>query len=181
MTPPEDDIHTARNDLLRAVNRLESLLADARESSEVALLRSVAHQLAADRQAPGPAPKPVPNPALKSYDPARFRRLLDLAGPDHAGELLARLAEDLETTRQTAATAAGHLDWPALRGASHVLISLAGSVGALSLQSMSEQLNTAATDHDTPALPMLMPGLLAELDALIAIVNATSPPERPSP
>ncbi|TAG29110.1 MAG: hypothetical protein EAZ40_02920, partial [Rhodobacterales bacterium] len=67
-------------------------------------------------------------------------------------------------------------DWDALREGSHILISLAGSAGALSLQTMAEALNTAAHAQDGAAAHALVPGLVAELDALIALVRATPVP-----
>ena len=56
------------------------------------------------------------------------------------------------------------------------LISLSGSVGALSLQAMSESLNAIAHRQDQGALDALMPPLSGELVALIQLIRATRPP-----
>lgn len=172
MTAPDPDLMAARDDLLHATDRLESLLSGKADSADIALLRSIALRLSQDVSQRSPAH------ALKSYDPTRFQRLLELAGPENAAELLARLAEDLGSARQTVEAAARLRDWNALRGASHVLISLTGSVGALSLQDMSERLNVATHQEDGSILPLVMPPLLAELDALLDIIAATPPPQR---
>lgn len=73
-------------------------------------------------------------------------------------ELLARLTEDLIAT-DTLETGAAVADWKRLREGSHALISLAGSVGALSLQSMSEDLNAVAhrQDRDVHWKPWMPP------------------------
>jgi HPt (histidine-containing phosphotransfer) domain-containing protein len=172
LTAATSDISAAHDDLIRAINRLESLLPASAHSADIALLRSIVLRLSQN-----PSAQPVAK-TLQSYDPTRFQRLLELAGPDNAAELLARLVEDLGTARQTADTAARTRDWDALRGASHVLISLTGSVGALSLQEMSERLNVATHREDASALPSMIPPLLAELDTLLAIIAATEPPKR---
>lgn len=121
---------------------------------------------------------PAENPALglRDFDPGRFQRLLDLAGPAMASTLLAHLADDLARCRTLALTGSREQDWDALRESSHILISLAGSVGALSLQAMAETLNTAAHGHEATATSALVPALVGELDALIALVQATPSP-----
>jgi hypothetical protein len=110
---------------------------------------------------------------LGAFDAQRLHRLLDLAGPKHAPDLLARLSEDLTKARDQAARAAQTSDWATLRGASHVLIALGGTVGASSLQALATQVNTAAQAQQDEALRPLLPRMLAETDALIGIVAAT--------
>ncbi len=117
-------------------------------------------------------PHPVPS-GLKDFDPTRFQRLLDLAGPAMAGTLLVHLAADLARCRGLALSAATDENWDTLREGSHILISLAGSAGALSLQAMAEVLNTAAHARDHAAARSVIPDLVAETDALIALVRAT--------
>lgn len=122
-------------------------------------------------------PAPPTGPGLKEFDQSRLGHLLEITGPDLAVELLARLNEDLSATEAKLAQAAGDLDWKALREGSHVLISLSGSVGALSLQAMAESLNAIAHDRDQAALDSLMPPLAGELAALIGLIRSTTPPE----
>lgn len=113
---------------------------------------------------------------LMEFDASRLSHLLEITGPDLAVELLARLTEDLVTTRDTLNRGAAEADWKRLREGSHVLISLSGSVGALSLQGMAEGLNALAHRQDSAGLTSLMPPLEAELASLIQLIRATQPP-----
>jgi HPt (histidine-containing phosphotransfer) domain-containing protein len=118
---------------------------------------------------------------LMDFDPTRLNHLLEITGPDLAVELLARLTEDLGATESVVIAGAASQDWKALREGSHVLISLSGSVGAISLQAMSEALNATAHSHDRDALDKLMPTLLSELSSLIRLIRDTRPPNARSP
>ena len=106
-----------------------------------------------------------------------------LETPDQQAELsviedaLARLTEDLTSTRDLLETGANQTDWKSLREGSHVLISLSGSVGALSLQAMSESLNAIAHRQDSDALATLMPPLAEELVTLIQLSRAARSPD----
>lgn len=113
------------------------------------------------------------------FDPTRLSHLLEITGPALGPELLARLTEDLLNTQDGLVTGTQTSDWKRLREASHVLISLAGSVGALSLQAMSENLNAIAHRQDRDALTALMPPLDGELTALIRLIRATRAPTGP--
>ena len=73
------------------------------------------------------------------FDPDRLRRLLDLVGPTEARTFLTQLDRDLSDCARSLAAATDRQDWPALREASHVLVSLAGSAGALALQAMGDK------------------------------------------
>jgi HPt (histidine-containing phosphotransfer) domain-containing protein len=119
--------------------------------------------------------EPRPPGGISDFDPTRLGHLLDLAGPELAEELLARLTEDLTTTGEKLDLGAAGADWTLLREGSHVLISLAGSVGAISLQAMAETLNALAHRHDLDTLQTLMPPLTGELSALIDLVRRTTP------
>ena len=114
---------------------------------------------------------------LMDFDPSRLSHLLEITGPELAIELLARLTEDLVTTQDTLEQGAAEADWKRLREGSHVLISLSGSVGALSLQSMAEGLNAAAHRQDLEGIAALMPPLGSELTSLIQLIRATQPPK----
>ncbi|MFN6977715.1 MAG: response regulator, partial [Gemmobacter sp.] len=101
---------------------------------------------------------------------AQFERLMEVAGAEAAPELLRRLFEDLRHVERQMHVALGDPDWPELRAQTHVLIALAGAVGALRLQHMAEALNIVAHQRDAAALPDLAPGLLTLLDDLIHFV-----------
>ncbi len=115
-------------------------------------------------------------PPPTRFDPDRLPRLLDLVGPTEAGNFLVQLDQDLSVCARSIAKATDRLDWTALREASHVLISLAGSAGALALQAMAEDLNAAANARNMTAIADLSAALAPDLDRLIAVVRATPNP-----
>jgi hypothetical protein len=115
-------------------------------------------------------------PLPERYDPDRLPRLLDLVGPTEAQAFLTQLDRDLSDCANQLAAAAPQQDWTMLREASHVLMSLAGSTGALALQSLARALNTSAHDRDATTLAAVYAGLAPDLARLIAVVRATPDP-----
>jgi HPt (histidine-containing phosphotransfer) domain-containing protein len=124
--------------------------------------------------------RPSTPAALRDFDASRLDRLLDLVGPNLSAELLQRLTDDLAATQQTLQEAAQVTDWARLREASHVLISLSGSVGAQSLQTLAKALNAVAHQQDSAARDVLLQPLMPELQALIALIRSTGPARRTS-
>ncbi|MCX7287784.1 MAG: hypothetical protein NTW20_09555 [Rhodobacterales bacterium] len=109
--------------------------------------------------------------AVRRFDRDRFQRLLDLIGPSEVAAFLTQLAQDLSGCGDAITRAAATRDWATLREASHVLISLSGSVGAVSLQSLAEHLN-AVSRGDAAATDRLLDDLGCDLSALLAVVRA---------
>ena len=103
-------------------------------------------------------------------DEDRFSRLLEIAGPDTAGELVDRLHLDLRHTRERLDEAMAAADWAEVRAQTHVLVSLAGTVGASELQRMAEALNAAAHLRDRDGAQAIRSELLVRLDGLLAFV-----------
>ena len=102
--------------------------------------------------------------------------LLAMAGPDIAPALLRQIAADLSDVRTALAPAITAQDWTAIRAQSHVLISLAGTIGATRLHAMARDLNTAAHDRCTASLARLSPPVTADLDTLTAhLCNLADP------
>jgi HPt (histidine-containing phosphotransfer) domain-containing protein len=156
-------------DLRRAVAELKPHLDTSDQRAELTLIEEAIARLSLNR---------APNTnGLREFDSSRLSHLLDLTGPVLARELLMRLTEDLTNTLETLDAGAATDDWKRLREGSHVLISLSGSVGALSLQTMAESLNAIAHRQDHAALPTIMPSLIGELLALIALVRTTRAPD----
>lgn len=152
-------------DLHHAILTLAPRLQGADDLSDLSQLQAAADRLS-HRVRPAAS-------GLRDYDPQRFQRLLELTGPRMAGTLLAHLVDDLSNCRTILLAGANAADWAALREGTHVLVSLAGSVGALSLQALAETLNAAAHRQDNGTVTALVPDLLAELEALIDLVRAT--------
>lgn len=108
---------------------------------------------------------------LPPLDEDRFLHLLTIAGATGAMELLERLQRDLEKVQAAGCQATRDLDQAGLRAQTHVLISLAGAVGANRLQHLAEQLNTAAHHLDGEAILALWLALRGELAQLLARVE----------
>ena len=168
MTPPSGKLE-ALSGLYQAVAAVRPFLTTSDEQAALQLIEETMMRLA--DSAPSLAS------GLKQFDATRLHHLLQITGPELAAELLARLTEDLTATEAKLAKGAGDLDWKALREGSHVLISLSGSVGAISLQEMAESLNAIAHARDHGALDRLMPPLAGELAVLIRLIRSTKPPE----
>jgi hypothetical protein len=104
------------------------------------------------------------------FDPTRLDRLLTIVGPTQANGFLGQLATDLSDC-EAKLNASDPTDWVQLRATSHVLISLAGSAGAMALHDAAQALNAAAHQADTLAASGLRPAMLADLAALIAHIR----------
>lgn len=154
-------------ELRQAIEALRPHVSSPDEQAALFLIEQTAALLAEAK-----AQRPI---GLMDFDPSRLSHLMDITGPDLAVELLARLTEDLTATQDKLIDGAAMQDWKALREGSHVLISLSGSVGALSLQTMAENLNAIAHGQDRDAVDDLMPALGAELASLIRLVRDTRP------
>jgi HPt (histidine-containing phosphotransfer) domain-containing protein len=154
-------------DLRHAIEALRPHVSSPDEQAALFLIEQTAAGLA-DARTQGPI-------GLMDFDPSRLSHLMEITGPDLAVELLARLTEDLSATQDKLNEGTRAQDWKALREGSHVLISLSGSVGALSLQTMAENLNAIAHGQDRDAVDALMPALAAELASLIHLIQGTRP------
>ena len=82
----------------------------------------------------------------ENFDEDKFVALLDLAGPDMAGELTLRLDEDLSNVGLALTTAPA--DPAVLQAQSHILVSIAGTIGATKLFQMAKQFQTATLQGD---------------------------------
>jgi hypothetical protein len=110
--------------------------------------------------------------AMLIMDETVFTRLLDLAGPDIARELVYRFKEDLSTVQAQIATALPKADLAALRAASHVLIALAGTAGAHKLQADALAFNELAHGPNLAALRDATGPILGQISALIRFLDA---------
>jgi HPt (histidine-containing phosphotransfer) domain-containing protein len=107
-------------------------------------------------------------------DGAALRDILALAGPDIAPRLLAQIVTDLSATSRQLAPALAARDWAQIRVQSHVLISLAGTIGAMDLHAAACCMNEAAHGQDEARLSSLAPSVTADLAALVRLVAAQS-------
>lgn len=136
--------------------------------ANLVLLKPLTRKIDFSRAAAQVMPQATPAPALRElpiFEEERFSRLLEMAGPDVSRDLIARLIADLEKVEAELAVPAA--DWPELRDQSHVLISLAGTAGALRLHAEAVELNRLAHDRDASAVAAILPELRELLSTLI--------------
>lgn len=107
-------------------------------------------------------------------DGAALRDILALAGPDIAPRLLAQIVTDLSATSRQLGPAIVARDWAQIRVQSHVLISLAGTIGAMDLHAAACGMNEAAHGQDEARLSSLAPSVNADLAALVQLVTEQS-------
>ncbi len=113
----------------------------------------------------------APAPDGLSIDSSRFERLLDLAGPGAADDLIGRLVSDLSVIERGLVRGLGAPDPAEVRAQTHVLIALAGAVGAGELQRLAEALNGAAHRGGEEAMAVLGADTLGQLDHLIHFIT----------
>ncbi len=101
-----------------------------------------------------------------------LHQLLKSAGPEVGRELLSRLCADLRNAERDLISGLAENSIPVVRSCTHVLIALAGAVGARPLQALATTLNTAAHRHETAMFSTLGRKTLAHLDRLITFVGA---------
>ncbi|MFA7432645.1 MAG: response regulator [Gemmobacter sp.] len=116
-----------------------------------------------------------PGPEAPVLLPGHLERLVEVTGPEGSRELFARLQQDLRHVERQVVMALAEPDWAELRAQTHVLIALAGAVGAQRLQYHAETLNTAAHRRDPSGLPELSGPLLVLLDDLIHYLATNAP------
>jgi len=119
----------------------------------------------------GIAEGPAPGPAA-AIDRKKFDHLLDIAGPEASRELLERLTADLGRVRENLRAALADDNRTGIRAETHVLIALAGAVGADALQSAAERLNLSAHRPQDDGRAALGAEALEGIGALIDFVAA---------
>jgi len=100
----------------------------------------------------------------------RYDRLMEIAGDEGAAELLERLLEDLRQVERGLERALAEQNPAEIRTQTHVLIALAGAVGADELQRLTETLNGAAHRRTVAGMTSLGRQTLRQLGHLIAFV-----------
>lgn len=153
----------------------------------------IAHRY--DRPPPQGRPR-GPRAAMIAHDPTgifgtstALQDILLLAGPETAPRILQQMHEDLSSVAalllpaiacagapaQSGPNPTPAPDWPQIRRQTHVLISLAGTIGAMRLHALAIELNTAAHDQDAPRVRSLVPPLRADLIGLITLIAQRLP------
>jgi|GEM_PF-2007743 len=104
-------------------------------------------------------------------DHSRLARLIELAGPLHTTELLVHLDQDLAHVAHDLAIAVETGDTAAIRAQTHILMTLAGSVGAYGLEQDARTLNQIAHHQNAQVAPAAEP-VRHGLDRLCRLISA---------
>ena len=104
----------------------------------------------------------------RDIDLGPLHRLLDLVGTAGAALLLETLIDDMKSTQTGLDKAWSGPDYTLLRGHSHILIALAGTVGDSDLQTLAQQVNDAANDQDSERIAFMRLIVKHGIEKLIA-------------
>ncbi|MEN9410422.1 MAG: hypothetical protein RL216_2396 [Pseudomonadota bacterium] len=117
-----------------------------------------------------PRATPLSDPAALLGDGRALTDILAMAGPASAARILRQIHTDLSETRRALCPALAAIDWTAIRAQTHILIALAGTIGAMRLHALAIDLNTTAHAQDKGRTAALAAPLMADLDALTALL-----------
>ena len=150
-------------------------------------IRDIASKALAERngeapQSAPPKPKPVTapevmagerrvDPAGAQIDRAIFDGLAQSVGAKGFAAVLRKAEDDLETAGRQIEMAAETGDIVLMRGASHVVISVAGSVGGVRLQRQAEALNRLAHIEEIGAAAVLTREINRELKGVLEFIR----------
>lgn len=96
-----------------------------------------------------------------------FDGLADAIGPEAMSELLEKVATDVQSARGRLERALGGPDLAEMRAATHILISVAGAVGATRVQGIARSMNAGSHSGTPTGLKEAGDRLLAEIAALL--------------
>ncbi|WP_444464006.1 hybrid sensor histidine kinase/response regulator [Rhodobacter capsulatus] len=146
--------------------------ADAIVSKPMTAIEPLAEAIrqALERHSADPA-DPARRPCPPVVDETVFEGLLGVAGPGAAQELLHRLIADLSRVERGLVAGLSEPNLAIVRADSHVLLSVAGAVGAVRLQELAEELCACARREDILAMQLIGRSVLTQIDRLIAFAG----------
>jgi two-component system aerobic respiration control sensor histidine kinase ArcB len=104
--------------------------------------------------------------------PGVFEALAEAIGEDAMTDLLTKIDGDLERADKDVHRGVKDHDRAALSGATHVLISVAGAVGAQNLQKVAQRMNAVANGRSEEDVEALGADLAMQIKVLRAFVNS---------
>ncbi|MHA1530218.1 MAG: response regulator [Alphaproteobacteria bacterium] len=96
-----------------------------------------------------------------------YDTLAELIGPAAMSELLGKVSSDIRAARERLVQALEPIDLGEVRSVTHILISVAGAIGALPVQEGARQMNAAGHRDDASEVERDMQGLLGEIDRML--------------
>lgn len=124
---------------------------------------------------------PAADPTYILGDGKRLNDILALAGTETAELILRQMQVDLDGVARGLTAALDSRDWTEIRAQTHVLISLAGTIGADRLHSAAIDVNTAAHDRAEDRVTSRAAPLLADLAHLRAALAVHKSPGKAAP
>ncbi len=100
-----------------------------------------------------------------------YDTLAEAIGPAAMTELLGKVDSDIQAARARLVQALDPVDLGEVRSVTHILISVAGAVGALPVQERARQMNAAGHRDDAAEVERDMQGLLGEIDRMLEYVR----------
>lgn len=121
-------------------------------------------------RAKGPAPQGAASAAL--IERSLYESFAASLGPEAMESILTRVDTDMTAQRAELRTGKDSADAGRLESASHILVSLAGMIGAVRLQGQAERLNALAREGDMERASELAGEALTEIEGVLAFVRA---------
>jgi len=121
-----------------------------------------------------PAPAVVPDESAGPpghIDRITYDALMASIGTKAGDELLSRVESDIVAVRTDIAAESNAKNAEVMRSASHILISVAGAIGATTLQTLAKWLNSAAHSGDLDRMVAARDQTLPEIDAVLDFVR----------
>jgi CheY-like chemotaxis protein/HPt (histidine-containing phosphotransfer) domain-containing protein len=135
-----------------------------------ALGRDIAAHVCAP-QAPAAEPAAAAGDAGPVVDEAIYDALVEAIGREMMAELLDKVVVDLLAARAALSGALEPLDRGPIRSASHILISVAGAIGATRLQSGARCLNAVAHSVADDGIAQQARSCIGEIDSAVAFAR----------
>ncbi|MEM1276003.1 MAG: response regulator [Pseudomonadota bacterium] len=130
-----------------------------------------------EKRGPRPQTVPLPQPAQEvvgeaEIDDATYDALEAAIGSHQMVELLEKVRTDIVESQQTLEQSLPNLSYKGIRSATHVLISVAGAIGARGLQNQAQRMNLAANAMDDASVKSKGPAILSEIHRVLGFVDS---------
>jgi CheY-like chemotaxis protein len=100
-----------------------------------------------------------------------YDSLAKAIGPDAMVGLLGKVGPDVQGARDRLVCALDPIDLGEIRSVTHILISVAGAIGAVPVQERAKQMNVAGHRDDVAVIQREMQGLLGQIDRTLEFVQ----------
>lgn len=116
-------------------------------------------------------PEQEESAAAPLIDQSVFDALAETIGPETMLELIDKVISDLKNAKATLSTGCSPVDRKSIRAASHILISVAGAIGAVRLQNSAQSLNRLAHGDATERVASEVRRCVAEIDSAVQFAD----------